>query len=87
MHTESQHVADDEHRLVQRAIILHLLRDDHAEHWTPAELQSALRPTEPLLVAKALAALEGDGVLHATPERIWASRAARRLDGLGLIAA
>jgi hypothetical protein len=36
-------------------------------------------------VEEALRRLNGEGVLHLAEEAVWASRAARRLDELGLI--
>jgi hypothetical protein len=87
MHHQSQHVPDDDRQQAERAIVLHLLDGDHPRIWTPAELQSALRPTPALTVAAALAALERDGVVCVSVERISASRAARHLDSLDLIAA
>jgi hypothetical protein len=70
---------------LERAVVLQLLRDDHAARWSREELLSEL-DGEMALLEEALIRLHGDGVLTLSDEQISASRAARRLDELGLIA-
>jgi DNA-binding HxlR family transcriptional regulator len=71
--------------MVERAIVLQLLRDDHDERWTRAELTLEIPDFEPSMLDKALARLDRDGVLHREETSVWASRAARRLDELELV--
>jgi hypothetical protein len=75
-----------DHRKVERAIVLQLLRDDHGERWSRTELQAALDNIEPSALAEALERLEQQGVaLAPTADAILASPCARRLDDLELI--
>jgi DNA-binding HxlR family transcriptional regulator len=72
-------------RTVERAIVLQILRDDHDERWSRAELADEISDFEPAMLDRALASLERDGVLHREATSVWAARAARRLDELELI--
>jgi len=69
---------------LERAIVLQLLRDDHAPNWPLqellAELGRGMAAVEP-----AVARLQEDGLLAFVDGQLSASRAARRLDELGLI--
>ena len=69
---------------VQRAVVLQVLREDHPQWWTRAELE---RDLEPMALTGALAKLAADDVIQVDDERVRASRCARHLDALGLIAA
>ncbi len=71
--------------MVERAIVLQILRDDHAECWARAELVREISDFEPAALDEALARLEYNGVLHREESLVWASLAARRLDELELI--
>jgi DNA-binding HxlR family transcriptional regulator len=71
--------------MVERAIVLQILRDDHEERWARAELAQEIPDFEPEVLDEALAHLHRDGVLHREGGTVWASRAARRLDELELI--
>lgn len=71
--------------MVERAIVLQILRDDHAERWARAELVREISDFEPAALDEALARLEHNGVLHREESLVWASLAARRLDELELI--
>jgi DNA-binding HxlR family transcriptional regulator len=71
--------------MVERAIVLQLLSDDHEQRWTHAELTREIPDFEPAMLDEALARLEREGVLHREASSMWASRAARRLDELELI--
>ncbi len=75
----------DDPRMVERAIVLQLLREDHEERWTRAELTREIPEFEPSTLDEALARLDREGVLHREQSSVWASRAARRLDELELI--
>ena len=71
--------------MVERAIVLQLLRDDHEQRWTRAELTREIPDFEPAMLDEALTRLDREGVLHRQESSVWASRAARRLDELELI--
>jgi DNA-binding HxlR family transcriptional regulator len=71
--------------MVERAIILQLLRDDHEQRWTRAELTREIPDFEPAMLDEALVRLDREGVLHREESSVWVSRAARRLDELELI--
>jgi DNA-binding HxlR family transcriptional regulator len=70
---------------VERAIVLQLLREDHEQRWTRAELTREIPDFEPAMLDEALTRLDREGVLHWRESSVWASRAARRLDELELI--
>lgn len=70
---------------VERAVVLQILRDDHAQRWTQAELASEISDFEVDAVEEALARLQRDGVLHREGADVWASCATCRLDELELI--
>jgi len=71
--------------VVERAIVLQVLRDDHDERWTRVELAEEIPDFDPAVLDSALACMERDGVLHRERDVAWAARAARRLDELELI--
>jgi DNA-binding HxlR family transcriptional regulator len=71
--------------VVERAIVLQILRDDHEERWPREELAEEIADFEPAVLDEALECLEGDGVLHRQGDTVWAARAAQRLDELELI--
>jgi hypothetical protein len=70
---------------VERAIVLQVLRNDHAERWTRAELEVEINDFDPLTVSDALATLEAESVVILDGEQVRASACARRLDYLELI--
>jgi DNA-binding HxlR family transcriptional regulator len=71
--------------VVQRAIVLQVLRDDHEQRWSPMELAREISDFEPAVIEHALARLVHEGVVHRDGARVRASRAARCLDELELI--
>jgi hypothetical protein len=71
---------------IERAIILQLLRDNHGDRWSRAELEVEISKVEPLDISDALARLDQDGIVQISGESVSASRAVRRLDELALIA-
>jgi hypothetical protein len=77
------HAEDGE--IAERAIVLQVLREDHEERWSRAELERELYDIEPLQLSDALARLREAGVVHLAGELVWASRCARRLDQLGMV--
>jgi DNA-binding HxlR family transcriptional regulator len=74
-----------EPRSVERAIVLQLLRDDHDEQWSRAELETVVNDVEPSALSTAIAELERQGVVVVQGEHVLASPCARRLDELGLV--
>jgi DNA-binding HxlR family transcriptional regulator len=78
-------VLSPDRRRSERAIVLQLLRDDHAQWWTRGELRGELRIALAALV-DSLDDLEQHGVVvTAEDDRVLASPCARRLDELELI--
>lgn len=72
----------DEHRRLDRAIVLDLLSD--RERWPRDELAAAVR-VEHAVLDRALERLQADGVAVIEGEEVLASRCARRIDELELI--
>jgi hypothetical protein len=69
----------------ERAIVLQLLRDDHRDCWSRAELERELSDIEPLDISDALARLHVEGVVVLEGEQVRASGCTRRLDALEVI--
>jgi hypothetical protein len=74
----------DEHRRLERAIVLELLSEDHDERWPREELAASLRADRSTLDA-AVERLRVEGVLLLDGEDALASPCARRIDALELI--
>jgi hypothetical protein len=74
----------DEHRRLDRAIVLELLSEDHDERWQCDEFVAAVRVDRSVLDS-ALERLQADGVAVIEGEEVLASRCARRIDELELI--
>lgn len=72
--------------LVERAVVLQVLRDDRDEHWSRAVLAGELADVERSVFERALARLQAEDVLDVDGCDVRASRAARHLDELELIA-
>ena len=71
--------------MAQRAIALQLLRDDHPEQWTRAELRRKASDFDAGAFADGLAQLVAEGVAIVDGKTISASRCARHLDWLELV--
>jgi hypothetical protein len=69
-----------------RAIVLQVLRDDHDELWTRAELLKEMDDIDPAIVSAQLSRLAGEGAVSIDGERVKASPCARCMDALGLVA-
>ncbi len=83
---EPERASERDAWMVERAVVLQILRDDREEeHWSRMELARELAGCESAILDRALARLEREGVLHVDGARVWASRAARRLEELALI--
>jgi hypothetical protein len=73
------------HANVERAVVFQLLRDDHDERWSPAELAVELDDVERSALAAGLLRLKEHGVVLVERDAILASSSTRRLDTLGVI--
>lgn len=72
--------------IVERAIVLQVLRDDRGAHWSRMALAREISVGEPALIELALARLRREGVLVSAAPGVCAASATRRLDELELIA-
>jgi hypothetical protein len=70
---------------IERAILLQVLRDDHTERWSRAELETELHDIEPLAINDALERLKASAVVHLEGEQVCASRCMRHIGGLGMV--
>lgn len=84
MQNESNQILGEHDRRTERSLVLTVL--DHPKRCSRAELETKLHDIEPLLVCNALAHLQAEGVVILDGEAVRASRCARHLDALGLIA-
>lgn len=71
--------------VAERAVVLQVLRNDHDERWSRAELEREIYDIEPQMLGEALESLRQEGVIHLSGELVWASRCAIHLDGLGMV--
>lgn len=76
----------DKEDVAERAVVLQVLREDREERWSRAEFEREICDIEPLEISDALERLREHGVVHLAGELVWASRCARHLDILGMIA-
>jgi hypothetical protein len=72
-------------KLVERAIVLQLLRDDHRERWSDKQIERAIPDFKPEAIQRAIVRLEAGGVICCLDEFIGASRCAQYLDSIELI--
>jgi len=82
--------------IIQRSVVLEVLGDDRddrgdlgedrAERRLRAELERELFDVEPAALGAALERLRDGGVVHISGEDVWASKCARHLNRLGMIA-
>jgi hypothetical protein len=84
------HQSQSAPRGVERAIVLQLLREDHADGWSRSELEAEFRDVASPVLSKAIKFLEGERVLvihgEQTPhEQLVASLCAKCLSELGLV--
>jgi hypothetical protein len=85
MQDQNKQVRGSDDRRVEQVIVLQILRDDHDERWSRAELEVELDHIDALAINDALARLEAEGVVQLSGEAVSASRAIRCLDDLELI--
>lgn len=70
---------------IERAIILQLLRDDHDERWSRAELEVEFGDVAPEALSSAIEHLERQGTVVMQRGHVLASPSVRRIDELGLV--
>ncbi len=86
MQDQTKQIPSDSDRRVQRAIVAQILREDHDKRWSRAALETELSHDAPITIDDALHRLESEGVIEIAGEIVQASRAARHLDALEMIA-
>jgi hypothetical protein len=69
----------------QCVVALQVLRDDHEQPWTLAEIDNELADVDPDAIVVALDRLAEQGVVVREGGRFSASPCARHLDGLGFV--
>ncbi len=84
MHASFGQRQDDGGQRLERAIVLLLLADGHPQPWSRGQLNAELQADPPTL-EQALDSLAQAGVVDLVGADVRASRAARRIDELGLI--
>ncbi len=72
--------------MAQRVIVLQLLRDDHPEQWTRQELEAEIGDIPERTILAALVYLAIEEVLEVDENGVQASKCARYMDELDLIA-
>jgi hypothetical protein len=86
MQDQTKQISGDRDRLLERAIVSQTLREDRDAEWRRAELATELGDADPIAIRNAVTRLEEEGVVEFAGEMLRASRAARCLDDLKLIA-
>lgn len=71
--------------VAERAVLLQVLRNDHDERWSRAELEREIYDISPLAIGEALERLCEAGLVHLSGELVWAACCARHLDELGMV--
>jgi hypothetical protein len=69
----------------QCVVVLQVLRKDHPEPWTAAEIECELHDVDPEAIGVALERLREQGVVHMGGEQLAASPCARHLDALAFV--
>lgn len=86
MQDQTKQIYSDRDRLLERAVVLQALEDAHHDGLLRAELMAELGDANPIAIRTALTRLEEEGVVECAGETVRASRAARRLSDLDMIA-
>jgi hypothetical protein len=71
--------------IIQRGILLELLRSDHSGRWKRVELRGRLYDATRPAFEQALTILEAEDLITLTEKEIWASCCVRHVDELGMI--
>jgi DNA-binding HxlR family transcriptional regulator len=74
-----------DNEIAERAIVLQVLRDDHDERWSRAELEREIYDIEPMALSEAVERLCEEGVVQTLGQLVCASRCAWHLDELGMV--
>lgn len=69
----------------QHVIVLQLLREEHPQNWSRAELETELEDIDSDAIAVAIERLQEQGVMRVDGEQLRACACARHLDTLGFI--
>jgi hypothetical protein len=85
MPEQGKQLALDDAERAERAVVLQVLRDDHAERWSRAELERELADIPLLTIDRAVVSLAENEVVLLCGNALSASRCSRHLDTLGLI--
>jgi DNA-binding GntR family transcriptional regulator len=86
MQDQTKQISSARDCLLERAIVSQTLREDHIDGWRRTELAAELGDADPIAIRNALTRLEEDGVVEFAGETVGASRAARRLNDLDMVA-
>jgi hypothetical protein len=81
----SQRIAPRQEEGTQCVLVLQVLRGDHEQSWTRAELERELHDVDPDAITVALTRLSEQGVVRIEGDQIEASPCARHLDALAFI--
>jgi hypothetical protein len=71
--------------IIQRGILLELLRSDHPGRWKRTELRGRLYDATRSAFEKALTILEAEDLIALTETKVWATGSVRHVDELGMI--
>jgi hypothetical protein len=71
--------------IIQRGILLELLRDDRSRRWKRVELRGRLYDVKRSAFEKALAILEAQELVTLVGKEVWATVPALYIDELGMI--
>jgi DNA-binding GntR family transcriptional regulator len=86
MQDQTKQISGVRDRLLERAIVSQILREDRHDGWRRSELAAELGDADPVAIRAALTRLEQEGVVEFAGETVRASRAAVRLNELDMIA-
>lgn len=86
MQDQTKQISGDRDRLLERAIVSQILREDRNDGWRRADLAAELADADPIAIRDALTRLQEAGVVEFEDETVRASRAATRLNDLDMIA-
>ncbi|MGA8365512.1 MAG: hypothetical protein WB709_13490 [Solirubrobacteraceae bacterium] len=86
MQDQTKQISSARDHLLERAIVSQTLREDRSDGWRRTELATELGAADPIAIRNALTHLEEEGVVAFAGETVRASRAARYLNDLELIA-
>lgn len=71
--------------VIQRSVLLELLRSDHSRRWKRTELRGRLYDATRSAFEKALTILEAEDLITLTETKVWAASSVRHVDELGMI--